>query len=163
MLSKTVILGFVVAALFNGSAIMPTSAQDTVPYAYRPPANGSYAPSLGDIMGATQLRHFKLWYAGKLKNWELASYELGQIEDSFNNAARLYLNIPIEKINMIDLPLLALDGAIKAKDEARFSSAFASLTSACNSCHEAAHVGFITIQVPTASPFSNQSFGPKGH
>jgi hypothetical protein len=50
----------------------------------------------------------------------------------------------------------------KANDGARFASAFANLTAACNICHEAVHVGFITIQVPTASPFSNQSFIPKG-
>ena len=33
-----------------------------------------YRPRLGDIMGATQLRHFKLWHAGKEKNWALADY-----------------------------------------------------------------------------------------
>jgi hypothetical protein len=152
------------AALVIGSALAPTFAENIVPYAYRPLTSGNtYVPTLGDIMGAMQLRHFKLWYAGKLKNWDLASYELGQTEDSFNNAARLYQNIPIEKITMIDQPLTALDSAIKAKGGARFGSAFASLTSACNACHEAAHVGFITIQIPTASPFSNQSFSPKAH
>jgi hypothetical protein len=34
----------------------------------------SYAPSLGNIMAAVQLRHSKLWYAGKVKNWPLADY-----------------------------------------------------------------------------------------
>jgi cytochrome c553 len=150
-------------ALLIVVATPPAFAQETVPYASRPPVLGdTYVPTLGDIMGATQLRHFKLWYAGKLRNWELASYELGQIEDSLINAARLYQNIPVEKINMIQQPLITLAGAIKAKDGARFASAFANLTAACNSCHEAAQVGFITIQVPTASPFSNQSFMPKG-
>ena len=145
------------------AAMLPAFAQDTVPYAYRPPTTGdTFVPTLGDIMGATQLRHFKLSYAGKLGNWELARYELGQIEDSLTNAARLYQNIPVEKISMVQEPLIALSSAIKAKDGARFASAFAALTAACNSCHEAAHVGFITIQVPTASPFSNQSFMPKG-
>ena len=150
-------------ALSIVAAMLPAFAQETVPYASRPPVVGdTYMPTLGDIMGATQLRHFKLWYAGKLRNWDLASYELGQIEDSLINAARLYQNIPVEKINMIQQPLIALAGAIKAKDGARFASAFANLTAACNICHEAAHVDFITIQVPTASPFSNQSFMPKG-
>jgi len=31
---------------------------------------------LSDIMIATQLRHFKLWDAGRVKNWGLANYEL---------------------------------------------------------------------------------------
>lgn len=149
-------------ALSIAAALVPAFAQDTVPYAYRPPGPGdTYVPTLGDIMDAKQLRHFKLWSAGKFRNWELAGYELGQLEDSLINAARLYQNIPVEKINMIQQPLIALSGAIKAKDGVRFASAFANLTAACNACHEAAHVGFITIQVPTASPLSNQSFEPK--
>ena len=32
----------------------------------------AYRPPLGDIMGKIQLRHIKLWFAGKLANWELA-------------------------------------------------------------------------------------------
>ena len=80
------------------AAMPPAFAQETVPYASRPPVVGdTYVPTLGDIMGATQLRHFKLWYAGELRNWELASYELGQIEDSLINAARLYQNIPVRR------------------------------------------------------------------
>jgi hypothetical protein len=34
---------------------------------------------LGDFMGLTQLRHFKLWYAGRSKNWELADYEVENV------------------------------------------------------------------------------------
>jgi len=145
-------------------AAMPLAAfgQEPVPEAMRPASVGdAYVPSLGDIMGATQLRHIKLWNAGRLKNWELAAYELGQIEDSFNTAARLYRNIPIENIEMIGKPLAALDGAIKAKDGARFAKGFSDLTTTCDACHEVAHVGFITVQVPTASPFTDQSFKPR--
>jgi hypothetical protein len=150
-------------ALSIAGAMLPAFAQDAVPDALRPSAavGDTFVPTLGDIMGATQLRHLKLWYAGKSKNWELAGYELSQIEESFSNAARLYRNIPIDKINMIEQSLTALDGAIKAKDGARFGSAFANLTTSCNDCHQSAHVGFITILLPTASPFSNQSFAPK--
>jgi hypothetical protein len=149
-------------ALSLAVATMAAIAQEPVPDAMRPVALGdNYVPSLGDIMGATQLRHFKLWYAGKLKNWDLAGYELGQIEESFNTAARLYRNIPVENIEMIDRPLTALDSAIKAKDDAGFAKGFSDLTVTCNVCHQVAHVGFITMQSPTTSPFSNQSFAPK--
>jgi hypothetical protein len=54
-----------------------------------------------------------------------------------------------------------LSAAIKAKSGSRFTRAFTDLTETCNSCHVAANVGFITIQVPTSSPFSNQLFMPK--
>ena len=62
---------------------------------------------------------------------------------------------------MIEEPLLALAAAIKAKDGAHFSRAFTDLTTTCNNCHAAAQVPFITIEVPTSSPFTDQSVGPK--
>ena len=43
-------------------------------------------PRLNDIMVATQLRHFKLWYAGIVQNWALAKYECGQIRSSIEDA-----------------------------------------------------------------------------
>jgi hypothetical protein len=149
-------------ALSISMAMAPALAQDTVPYTYRPSTAGEpYVPGLGDIMGAIQWCHLKLSYAGKLGNWELASYELGQIQERLSSAVRFYQNIPIEKITMIEQPLRALSEAIKAKNGPRFAPAFADLTNTCNSCHAAAGVGFITIQTPASSPFSNQSFGPK--
>lgn len=119
-------------------------------------------PALGEIMRAIQLGHLKLSLAGKQGNWDLANYELYQIQNSLSNAARLYLNIPVDKIEMIEQPLAALSEAIKAKNGARFTRAFADFTAACNGCHQVAHVGFIAIQVPAASPFANQSFQPSG-
>jgi len=143
--------------------MLPAFAEDTVPYACRPLMMGySYVPGLGDIMEAIQWRHIKLSYAGKLANWELAGFALGKVQEGLSNAARLYQNIPVEKVNMVEQPLMALSEGIKAKNGARFTRAFADLTDACNSCHTAAHVSFISIQVPTASPFSDQSFVPKG-
>ena len=134
-------------------------AEDVVPYAYRPwGPNDPYAPTLGDIMATTQLRHSKLWYAGKVGNWELASYELGQIRNSLINAARLYQNIPVDEIVMINEPLSTLDNAIRGKNNEHFIKAFSDLTTKCNVCHEAAGVGFITMRVPTTSLFSDQSF-----
>jgi hypothetical protein len=150
-------------AVAIAAAMLPAAAEDTVPYAYRPPKIGeTYVPGLGDIMQAIQWRHIKLSYAGKLGNWGLAGYELSQMLESLGNAARLYENIPIEKIEMVDQPLIALSDAIKVKSGPRFTRAFADLTETCNSCHAAAQVGFITIHVPTASPFSDQASQTKG-
>jgi hypothetical protein len=58
----------------------------------------TYKPPLGDIMGAIQLRHIKLWFAGKLGNWELATYEVGEIKASLENAAYLYRGIPADLV-----------------------------------------------------------------
>ena len=151
-------------AAFSLAALMlPAFAEDTVPYAYRPLVPGeTYVPGLGAIMQAIQWRHIKLSYAGSLANWGLARYELGQMQESLNNAARLYQNIPIEQIRMIEQPLVALSDAINSKTSPRFARAFADLTNDCNSCHVAAQVSYISIRIPTASPFTDQSFMPKG-
>jgi len=129
------------------------------------PANSSYVPDLGDLMGATQLRHIKLSFAGNLKNWDLASYQVAQIRKTFEAAAKLYpifQDVPLAKIvaDVSEPALKEIDQSIKAKDSAAFLRSFRKLTEACNSCHQAAKVGFIVMRVPTASPFSNQSFPP---
>jgi hypothetical protein len=121
-----------------------------------------YVPRLGDIMGDTQLRHLKLWYAGKLRNWQLADYELGQIRASFEDAATLYPGIPVTDMSIVAKPLQTIGDAINAKDGAKFARAFSELTTACNACHQAIGRGFIVITAPGASPFSNQSFQPRG-
>jgi hypothetical protein len=120
----------------------------------------AYVPSLGDVMGTTQLRHIKLWFAGKFRNWPLAAYELEQVRASFVQVAMLYEGIPAANISMVSKPFQLLDEAIKAEDGARFARAFDDLTNACNNCHQSIQRGFIIIKTPADSPFSNQSFAP---
>ncbi len=153
------------AAAFSCAAVWAACAQEPSSPPQTTAAAG--APGLADIMGATQLRHLKLSYAGSLKNWPLAQFEVAQIRNSFQSAAKSYPefgDVPVAKlINDISEPaLVEVDKAIAAHDSAAFNESFKSLTKACNSCHQAAKVGFIRIQVPTASPFSNQAFAPSG-
>jgi len=122
------------------------------------PAADTYVSTLSDIMGLTQSRHIKLWYAGRARNWNLATFEIGQIEETFGKAAMLYRNIPIELITSSEKPLELLRKAAATKDTALFAKAFADLNNSCNDCHRAAQVGFIKIQTPTSSPFTDQQF-----
>ncbi len=124
-----------------------------------------YVPDLGDFMGMTQLRHFKLFYAGRTQNWSLADYEIGQIRKSFENVMEFYPKFgDTDMAKMIEVdsfgPLDALGRAASSHDLKAFRVQFDKLTSACNACHEATGFGFIKIGVPTASPFTNQVFGP---
>ena len=137
---------------------------DEVPFAAPPPTppgqpDTSNVVSLGDIMGETQLRHIKLWYAGKSQNWELAGYEIDRIVESLRRAAYLYVGIPIEYIRSAADPLARMRNAVATKDAKEFVQDYADLTSARNACHSAASVGFIRIQPPTSSPFSDEVFG----
>jgi len=120
----------------------------------------TYMPALGDIMSTIQARHIKLWFAGRLKNWDLASYELEQIRQGLENAATLYSGIPAEYVGATVDPIEEIGAAVKAKDDARFTKAYGALNSACNACHQGIARGFIVIQVPGTSPFSDQSFAP---
>lgn len=125
-----------------------------------------YSLRLADLMIETQLRYFKLWYAGREKNWELADFELDQIRESFDNSARMFPTIPLASNYMIIQPANELDNAIEEKDSAKFAKAFYKLTAACNGCHEAARLGFIVIREPRASPvetfpFSDEVVSPR--
>ena len=140
----------VIGALFIGLILAPLAvAQQEL---YRPP--------LGDIMGKIQLRHIKLWFAGKARNWELATYEVDEIKASLETAADLYRGIPVELVTNTADPIQAIRDAIAAKDGAAFAKGYSDLTVACNACHQGIRRGFIVIQVPTASPFTDQSFSP---
>lgn len=121
-------------------------------------------PGLGEIMGATQMRHAKLWFAGKNKNWELARYELDEIKEGFEDAKTYYPSfkgIPVSALldkNTLP-PLNGLDRSIDGKDGKKFAEAFDRLTAACNRCHQEAGHGYIVIKRPTSLQYSNQEFG----
>ena len=126
------------------------------------PPTEQYVPRLADIMNAIQSRHMKLWFAGKALNWELATYELRQLEHGLMEAATLYPGIPVSNVTTMATPAQSIGEAIEAKDGGRFAKAFGEYTSGCNACHRSIGRGYIVVQVPTASPFSDQVFAPQG-
>jgi cytochrome c556 len=143
----------VVLLLAAAACASPAHAQD--------PSTGSQPLRLSDIMGATQLRHIKLWHAGAQKNWPLAQYELGQIKESFQDAMTYYPGIPAADMSAMTRPATDMAAAITAKNGAEFVAGYNHLTAACNACHSAQGYGFIVVKVPSASPFSDQVFPPR--
>ena len=128
--------------------------------AQEPLSRGDQAPRLADIMIAKQWRHIKLWFAGSQHNWDLAAYELAQMKASLADAALLYSNIPLSDVTNMLEPIQSIKKAIDSKDGKGFHEAFIELTNKCNACHRDMGREFITVQVPTVSPFSDQSFAP---
>jgi len=129
------------------------------------PATESYAPGLGEFMTATQLRHAKLWFAGQAKNWELAGYEVDEIKEGLEDAAKQFPThdgLPVADMikSHTDGPLVELEKAVDAKSSTKFMTAFDKLTGGCNACHSEAKKPFIKIRRPTAPPLSNQLFRP---
>ncbi len=115
--------------------------------------------TLANIMANVQLRHMKLWSAGKARNWDLMNYEARKLEDDFIAAAGFYRSLPIDNVVLVDQPLKRLMEAAKGKNYSLYTKAFDELTAGCNSCHVAGQVGYIRIQIPSSSPFSDQSYG----
>src|ERR1700733_11347198 len=46
-------------------------------------------PGLGEIMALQQMRHIKLWFAGHAANWPLADYEIGELNEGFDDVQKL--------------------------------------------------------------------------
>ena len=108
----------------------------SVLFAAAQPAKEPYAPGLGEFMTATQLRHAKLWFAGKQNNWDLAAYEIDEIKEGLEDVQKQFPThdgIPVaDMIKTIISPAIEeLEKAVGAKSSAKFTVAFDKLTSAC--------------------------------
>jgi hypothetical protein len=126
-----------------------------------------YHPSFGDLMTmAVQPRHIKIGLAGRERNWAYLTYESSELRNAF---ARIARTIPVyRQAKLSDLfastvvPTIdELDAAIKAKDGARFDTAYGNLTQACNSCHAALDHAAVVIRPPQGSPYADQEFRPR--
>ncbi|WP_245448303.1 c-type cytochrome [Bradyrhizobium nitroreducens] len=118
------------------------------------PADSS--PALSELMTRLQLQHAKLWFAGKLSNWSLASYELRQIDGNLEAAGRL-LSDPSRAIRARE-QIQAVGQALQSKDVATFMKSYAALTNECNGCHRSSGYASIAIQIPLTVPVPNQLF-----
>jgi len=121
----------------------------------------SYVPRLSDIMVVIQIRHSKLFYAVKGKNWPLANFQYEQLVSTLREAERYYPKT-IPPMTHVDEIAISLSKAIEAKNEAKFDQAFDELSAGCNRCHMAADRAFIVIRRPSyPSAFSNQQYSPR--
>lgn len=120
---------------------------------------------LGGIMLGVQLHFSKLYFASEARNWDLARFEHGEIEEKLNAAAALR---PEERgvglVGIIDAfkstQLAALKDAIDVKDRGLFRDAYRQSVLMCNACHQATGRPFITIKLPTSPPVANQQWEP---
>jgi hypothetical protein len=125
-----------------------------------------YLPSISDLMIATiQPRHERLWRAEQDGNWQFAAYEVGNLRGAFNRLGKVH---PIEHdvsfqemiASVTERPLEEVDSAIQTKDHTAFAKAYANLTDACNSCHQALNHGVVEIRVPNRTPASELNTNP---
>ena len=136
------------------------------------PQNGSpaavteaYSPGLGEIMTLQQMRHVKLWLAGQAGNWELASYELDELGEGFDDVIKFHPThkdspvAPKDAIpRIMTQPIADVRAAVEKKDSGVFFETYDALTAACNNCHQATNFGFNRVQRPDSNPYPNQIF-----
>ena len=120
-----------------------------------------YLPSVSDLMIATiQPRHERLWQAEQDGDWKFAVYELGNLEGAFKRLGQAHptehdISFPDMIASVTEQPFWELSSAIKSKDSAAFAKAYADLTDACNSCHQALNHGVVQIRVPSRTSVSD--------
>ncbi len=143
-----------------GFAVLVATALST------PACAKGYTPGLGEIMTLNQMRHAKLWYAGQARNWELADYEIDELQEGLDDVVKFHPThkdapLPLSALipKIMDQPVRDLRAAVKAKDSAAFALAYDAVTAGCNSCHQATNFGFNVVRRPAdPSWFSNQDF-----
>ena len=122
-------------------------------------ANEPYEPSLGDFMVSQQMRHIKLWFAGRARNWPLADYEVDRLKGGFDEVSRVLGGDTVEKA--VGGAIAALEKAVEAKDRSAFTRAFDELTAGCNGCHQTLDHAYIRIRRPSLFPYSDQTVAPE--
>ena len=162
MTGKTIWAGLMSVAALFAVATSPVRAQSPA----QADVSTVYRPGLGDLMTMTvQPRHIKLALAGRQKNWTYAAYELHELQEAFDRAAKAWpqwQSVPISDLmtSATKEPIASLARAIKDGASDRFMAAYEHLTDACNACHQAANRAMVVIRVPDASAFPDQDFEP---
>ena len=141
--------------------------QSTTAPAASATAPEAYVPGLGEMMSFQQMRHAKLWFAGKAENWDLAAYELDELGEGFDEVVKFHPThkdspvAPKDAIpRMVNEPLQELRAAVEKKESAAFVRAYETFTTACNNCHQATNFSFNAVQTPSTNPYPNQVFAP---
>ena len=131
------------------------------PFAAQAQTKEVYSPGLGEIMTLQQMRHLKLWFAGRAGNWPLAAYELDELREGFEDVTKYHPTHDDAPTGTMADAVVAKEVAELArisegKDRTQFAASFDRLTVSCNACHQAAKHAFIAIQRPMSNPYSNQ-------
>jgi hypothetical protein len=151
------------AAVILAIGLAPLGIMAAGPEATLSPSATGYLPSISDMMIATiQPRHEQIWRAEQDGNWEFAAYELGNLHGAFDRLGHAHpiehdVSFPDMIASLTEQPFKELKGAIQSKDATAFAKAYADLTNACNSCHQALNHGVVEIRVPTRASASDQN------
>ncbi|MGY4285094.1 hypothetical protein ACVWXO_004314 [Bradyrhizobium sp. LM2.7] len=150
----------IAVAVFLAIGLASSRSVAAEPQAPSPAAIG-YLQSISDLMIETiQPRHERIWRAEQEGNWDFAAYELRALRGAFDRLGRSHptdqqTSLPQMIASVTEQPFKELNSAIQAKDGTAFAKAYADLTEACNSCHQALNHGVVEIRVPSRTSRSD--------
>jgi hypothetical protein len=122
----------------------------------------TYKPGFGELMTGVQAHHSKLWFAGEHKNWELAGFEVKELNEILDDINKYQKDREETKLmEMVNPALDSVKVAIAKKDQDLFRKTYFELTKSCNDCHKLTNFQYNIVKVPDVSPFTNQDFNTK--
>jgi hypothetical protein len=157
---RIMVIAIAAAAILSTGLATSRSVAAGPKAAPAPQATG-YLPSISDLMIATiQPRHERLRRAGQDGNWAFAAYELGNLHGAFERLGHAHpvtqnISFPEMITSVTEQPFKELNSAVQSKDATAFNKAYADLTDACNSCHQALNHGVVEIVVPDRTSASD--------
>jgi len=105
---------------------------------------GGFSAAMRDV----GYRYIELYWAGTDGNWDYASYQAAKIGSAIEDGIERRHGRAESAARFLNNDLPVMKEAIDAQDRDIFMSAFSSFTQACNTCHYAEDVPFITIEKP---------------
>jgi hypothetical protein len=125
-------------------------------------------PSVSQTMLSIQSHFAKLHYAAEARNWGLANFERGEIEEDLETVAAMkpeengasLVGIISAFTNTVAGPMAEMNDSIAVSDRQLFHKAYQDMAAMCNACHQATGRPFIFITIPTNPPVFNQRWEP---
>ncbi len=109
------------------------------------------APHFGDVMTQIGRRFELLGRAAVAKRWDLASFELGELREGFDDVPRAEIpddvHADIPQLAKLFVPAIenALEAGLAKHDATEFARGFATASGSCNTCHHEAGRAYIEI------------------
>lgn len=128
----------------------------------------AYHPELGEQMLILQIRHARLWFAGEAGNWNLATFEVQELQEAFDAVVEQNpddANLQPDRLAdvlpaMTRGPIADLRKAVDAKSKAAFEKAYDGLSAACTGCHHIAGNDMLVIRRPKTPLLDNLRVEP---
>jgi len=113
-------------------------------------------PRIGALMTEIGHRFEMLGRAATAHRWELAAWELGELDEALAEVPKAVIPKDVNAETMRSfpqmLPIGQLRSALEAKSDVALAAAFSQAAAVCNSCHQANARGFIEVpQEPGAA------------